>query len=229
MIFDHGSRRQAIVEAVLSDVFAGRLRSGQHLVTRELAQRFGVSDTPIREALVALAGIGVVELLPNRGAVVRSVTVKDVRDICQLRRALECEAVRSACGKIPADELTAMADEFRRLKTLAHDPQAKFSEQARAADSRLHDLVTHWSGNHYLASDLNRLKLLYRAFRDLNYNQDEVRNDRRRLLTEADEHLAIVEALANHDRRAAAQAMSRHVCSGAKYWCLAIKRGRKSG
>jgi DNA-binding GntR family transcriptional regulator len=223
MIFDHGSRRQAIVEAVLGDVFAGRLRSGQHLVTRELAQRFGVSDTPIREALVALAGIGVIELLPNRGAVVRSVTVKDVRDICQLRRALECEAVRIACGRVSADELASIGDELRHLQSLAHDRTAKFSEQARAADSRLHDLVMTSSGNHYLASDLNRLKLLYRAFRDLNYTQDEVRNDRRRLLEEAGEHLAIVDALVAGDRAAAVKAMSKHVRTGAKYWCQAIK------
>ena len=129
MNFDHGLRRQAIVEAVLTDVFAGRLRSGQHLVTRELAVRFGVSDTPIREALVALAGIGVIELLPNRGAVVRTVTSKDVRDICQVRRALECEAVRLACGRITAEELSTLAEELRGLKSLGGERNVRFAEK----------------------------------------------------------------------------------------------------
>ena len=92
---DHGLRRQAIVASLLTDVFQGRLRAGQHLVTRELAGRFGVSHTPIREALIALAGIGIIDLLPNRGAVVRRVTPRDVREICQVRRVLECEAVRA--------------------------------------------------------------------------------------------------------------------------------------
>ena len=55
-------------------------------------------------------------------------------------------------------------------------------------------------GNMYLAGDLNRFKLMYRAFRDLNYTRDEVRNDRRRLVEEADEHLAIVEAIAAGNR-----------------------------
>src|SRR5262249_8939914 len=86
---DHGLRRQAIVQSLLTDVFQGRLRAGQRLVTQDLAERFGVSHTPIREALIALAGIGIIDLLPNRGAVVRPVTAKDVREVCQVRRVLE--------------------------------------------------------------------------------------------------------------------------------------------
>src|SRR3954451_10838145 len=71
---DHGLRRRVIVQSLLVEVFQGRLRAGQHLVTQELADRFGVSPTPIREALIALEGIGIVDLLPNRGAVIRRVT-----------------------------------------------------------------------------------------------------------------------------------------------------------
>ena len=70
----------------MADVVHGRLRAGDHLVTQELAQRFGVSHTPIREALIALAGVGVIDLLPNRGAVVRRVSPKEVREVCQVRR-----------------------------------------------------------------------------------------------------------------------------------------------
>src|SRR5438105_15927582 len=112
---DHGLRRQTIVQSVLVDVFQGRMRAGQHLVTQELAVRFGVSHTPIREALIALVGIGIIDLLPNRGAVVRRVTVKDVREICQVRRALECEATRSACGRIDLAELDALATDIKKL------------------------------------------------------------------------------------------------------------------
>src|SRR5262245_47066401 len=53
--FDRGQRRQAIVESIIAEVLQGRLRAGQHLGTQELAERHGVSHTPIREALVALA------------------------------------------------------------------------------------------------------------------------------------------------------------------------------
>src|SRR6478609_9477011 len=100
---------------MLTEVFAGRMRAGQHLVTQDLAARFGVSHTPIREALIALAGIGIIDLLPNRGAVVRRVTARDVREICQVRRVLECEATRNACGRTDNAELEAMAVNFRGL------------------------------------------------------------------------------------------------------------------
>ena len=66
-------RRQAIVDCLLRDVFQGRLRAGQHLVTQAMADRFGVSHTPIREALIALAGIGIVDVVRQIRNLVREV------------------------------------------------------------------------------------------------------------------------------------------------------------
>ena len=64
-----------------------------------LAKRYQVSPTPIREALVALEANGILDLVPNCGAIVRKVTAADVREICQVRRALECEGfARRAAG-----------------------------------------------------------------------------------------------------------------------------------
>jgi DNA-binding GntR family transcriptional regulator len=194
------------------------------MVTQELASRFGVSHTPIREALIALAGVGVVDLLPNRGAIVRRVTSRDVREIMQVRRALECEATRLACGRISLKELHALADELRRLAALGSPLRARFVDQARGVDSRLHDLIAASSGNAFLAQELNRLKMLYRAFRDVSYSRHEQRNDYRRLAEEAREHLEIVEALVAHDRRRAVRAMTRHLRSGVKYWSRALPR-----
>jgi DNA-binding GntR family transcriptional regulator len=229
-----GQRRQAIVESLLAEVFSGQLRGGQHLVTQDLAERFGVSHTPIREALIALAGVGVVDLLPNRGALVRQVTAKDVREVCQVRRVLECEATRLACGRIELEALESIAAELRKLLGRASTQTAtngrgfsdvaksQFIEQARALDSRLHDLVAGSCGNDFLAAELSRLKLLFRAFRDVSWAYDKARSDYRRLAGECREHLAIVEALLADKPRDAAQAMSRHIRSGVKYWSRSI-------
>jgi DNA-binding GntR family transcriptional regulator len=219
---DHGLRRQTIVQSVLVDVFEGRLRAGQHLVTQELAGRFGVSHTPIREALIALSGIGIIDLLPNRGAVVRRVTARDVREICQVRRALECEATRNACGRIELEELAALAAAIKKLMAVKLASAARFIDQARVVDSRLHDLIASSCGNAFLAGELGRLKILFRSFRDVSYTRHEERNDLRRLAEEAHEHLAIVEALLAGNRREAARAMSRHIKSGVKYWSRAL-------
>ena len=221
--WDHGLRRQTIVESLLADVFQGRLRAGVHLTTQQLAERFGVSHTPIREALVSLAGIGIIDLLPNRGAIIRQVTTREVREICQVRRLLECAASRSACGRIGLRELQAVADDLRKLMA-ARPSGAAFVEEARAADSRLHDLIAASCGNTFLAKELSRLKTLFRAFRDVAWEHDEARNDYRRLSEEAHEHLAIVEALLAGDGKEASRAMSRHIRSGEKYWSRAIPR-----
>jgi DNA-binding GntR family transcriptional regulator len=222
---DHGLRRQAVVQSLISDVFQGRIRAGAHLVTQELAQRFGVSHTPVREALITLAGIGIIDLLPNRGAVVRRVTATDVREVCQVRRVLECLATRSACGRIDLRELHALAAELRRLLSARSLRGSRFIEEARAIDSRLHDRIAESCGNALLAKELGRLKLLFRAFRDVAWAHDEARNDYHRLAEEAHEHLAIVEGLLAGDDRAAARAMARHIRSGARYWSRAMPNG----
>jgi len=219
---DHGLRRQAIVESVLKDVVQGVLRPGQHLVAQALARRLGVSLTPVREALIALAGIGIVDLLPNRGAVVRRLTTRDIREVCAVRRVLECEAVRAACGRIDGGEMKALDEEMRRLVAVQPPRQASFIEEARAVDSRLHDAIARSCGNTLLAKEIGRLTILFRAFRDVAWECEAARCDYRRLAAEAHEHLAIVEALMAGDRRAASRAMARHIHSGMKYWCRAL-------
>lgn len=219
-------RRRAVVEDLLREVVQGQLRPGQHLVTRALAERFGVSHTPIREALIALAGIGVVDLLPNRGAIVRRVAPSEVREICQVRRALECEAVRGACGRIDEAALSALSESFRGLLARTSAFSVSLIDEARAADSRLHDLISTSSGNAFLAKEIGRLKVLFRAFRDAAWAKEEVRNESQRIAEEAREHLAIIDALAADDRRSAVSAMSRHILSGSRYWCRTLPEPR---
>lgn len=219
---DHGQRRRTIVESLLTEVFQGEFQAGQHLVTQELADRFGVSHTPIREALITLAGIGVIDLVPNRGAIVRRVSSREVREVCQVRKALECEATRSACGRIEQSQLQALATDLKRLTSPTSRTGARFIAKAREVDSRLHDLIASSCGNVFLAKELNRLKILFRTFRDLSWEHDSVRQDYHRLTEEAHEHLAVVEALLAGDRAEASRAMSRHIRSGIKHWSKAL-------
>jgi DNA-binding GntR family transcriptional regulator len=135
-------------------VFAGNLRSGQRLIVQQLARTYEVSPTPVREALVELARLGLVDLLPNRGAIVRPVGPAEVGEISQIRRLLETEAARNACGRIPPDELSALDRELRRLEALPRD-QA-WDRDARAADTRLHGLIAESCGNLRLAVEIGQ-------------------------------------------------------------------------
>jgi DNA-binding GntR family transcriptional regulator len=141
-----------------------------------------------------------------------------VREICQVRRVLECEATRGACGRVDAAALATLGADLRRL--IAHPPAAAGGgiETSRALDSRLHDLIAASSGNQFLAHELGRLKILFRVCRDMIYMYDTTRMASGRFLNEACEHLAIVEALSACDRRAAVRAMSNHILKSLQHW-----------
>jgi len=216
--WDHGQRRQTIVEYLLKEILHGRLRSGQRLVTRTLSADLGVGQTPIREALITLAGIGVVEIRPNRGAIVRTLRPREVRDIYLVRRALECEATRTACGRVEDEDLRSLAADIRGLIETTANDRDRLIERCRSIDNRLHNLIAQGSGNIFLKDELDRLKLLYRAFRDSSYEQEGPLDNFLRKDVEAREHLAIVEALLARDRAASVRAMSRHIISSIKYF-----------
>jgi DNA-binding GntR family transcriptional regulator len=214
--FDHGLRRQSVVRAVLTDIFHGHLRAGQRLVTESLATRFGVSHTPIREALIELRGLGVVDLLPNRGGVVREVTPQNVKEVCQVRKVLECEAVRGAARNADLGCVAAVAAEVRAVAAAPADP--KTVARAREVDNHLHELIRESCGNGFLAAELERLRTLFRTFRDVTWDLEVARSDFHRIAVEAAEHLAITDAIGARDSRAAAAAMTAHMRSGVLYW-----------
>ena len=155
---------------------------------------------------------------PNCGAVVRVLRPREVRDIYVVRRALECEAVRTACSRISAEELRSLAAELGTLIESDGADRDRLVEKARSLDNRLHDLIAKDCGNTFLTQELNRLKLLYRAFRDSAYEEEGALNNYLRKDIEAREHLTIVEAMLARDRGAAVRAMSRHVLSARKYF-----------
>ncbi len=214
--------RHKIVETLLADIFSGHLEAGRQLFTQELADRFNVSHTPIREALISLAGIGIIDLIPNRTAIVRGVTPAEVREVLQVRRALECEAIRLACGRIPLDALQELWVQIEPLTKPDLSQPTLLVEHVRHVDSRLHDLIADSCGNRLLASELNRLKILFRAFRDASWSEYESRNDFRRVADEAYEHLVILDALRAANRSAASRAMARHLRGGVKDWTYAL-------
>jgi DNA-binding GntR family transcriptional regulator len=103
---------EAIVAAMRHAIILGELRPGLHLEEPALAEKFGVSRIPVREALTRLAHEGLVRIEPRRGAFVVGVTEADIRDIYELRSVIEGHAIRRATGRVDAAGLV-------RLRTLA--------------------------------------------------------------------------------------------------------------
>jgi DNA-binding GntR family transcriptional regulator len=210
---NHGLKRQAVAERLLESVFKRQFAPQARLRVEPLAEQLGVSVTPVREALVELAGIGIVELQPNRGAVLRPFGPQQLREICHLRRILEGEAARSACGRIAPHELRMLAAELRRLVAAPRSPQ--WSAETRLYDTQVHELIAAHCGSERLAYEIGRYKVLFRALRDVRHQRRQSRADFQQM-EENSEHLAIVEALLADQKDEAAVAMSRHILSAAE-------------
>jgi DNA-binding GntR family transcriptional regulator len=163
----------------------------------------------VRESLVELAGFGVVELLLNRGAVVKPFGPHELSEMSQVRRVLEAEATRCACGRIDRAEATELYGELRQLKSLNLDEHR--DHLARKADNRLHELIAGSCGNMRLAGEIRRYLSLFRVLRNVSHLRDAW--DDYRHSDDVPEHLEIAEALLASKANAAAQAMDNHLRS----------------
>ena len=210
---EHGSRRTRVCTSLLRDIFAGRRKAGERLKVGALSRSLGVSATPVREALVELAAAGVVELPPRRAAVILPFGPRQLREICHLRRVLEAEATRCACGRLTPVELRDLADGLARQ--IRAPRNARWSEETRRLDSRLHELVAARCGNERLARELDRYRVLYRTLRDLRHERSAARADYARMEENA-EHLAVVRALQHGQAERAAGAMGAHIEEAAR-------------
>lgn len=121
------SRTEAVLAAIKHAILAGEMRPGQSLVESELAQRLGVSKTPVREALKTLAGAGLVTMSPYRGAAVRTIGPATAAALYDLRLLLEPEAVRRAVRA--ADVAGPAADALARADAAAGEAQRSLANR----------------------------------------------------------------------------------------------------
>lgn len=179
---------------------------GERLRVDEIAGQLGVSRTPVIEALKRLEGEGLVEIRPRKGTFVTELSVRDIEEIFDLRRALECSA-----GEVAAKRITG--DELRHLEALAAVDAARTAEDAIAherANEQFHRLIVEASRNRRLIrmyDELNALVHIVRIHRQ--------RGDwKHRVRRAASEHRAIVEALQKGDVAATIGAISAHLIRG---------------
>lgn len=200
-----GAFRHEVVNRLLSEIFQGKIPPGQRLRVMKLAEQLGISSTPIRESLVELESIGVIEFIHNRGAVVKPWGAQQLREIYQLRRILESEAARAACGHVPP----AVLDDLRKevLDLMENERAKNWSVREMAADNRLHGMISSCCGSARLAEEIGRYEILVQAVREI------IGSDRTAQQRASREHLAILEAMAANQPDRAAAAMADHIAN----------------
>ncbi|MFF0712027.1 GntR family transcriptional regulator [Streptomyces bauhiniae] len=146
-----GSVRERVLAALRQDIIAGRLGPGDRLVERELADRYGVSRVPVREAIRALVGEGFVLFESARRTVVRRLTPDDVRELFELREALEVYAAGLAASRATPE---ALEDLRALLAEAATATEAGEAEAITDVNTRFHDRILATAGNGLLISVL---------------------------------------------------------------------------
>src|SRR5262249_46757327 len=195
-------RRQTIADQVCAflrrEIVVGQLLPRTLLSEQDLSQRFGVSRTPIREALIKLAQDGLVEIFPQYGSFVAPIKLRDVFDSQFVREALECAAVGRAAERIDAAQSATLTEILRRQRQAMRgaDSAAFFT-----ADEAMHAEIMKIAGHANVWRQVENAKL----------QMDRVRHMRmrgpRRLSVVFAEHRAVVERLAAHDAAGAIEAM----------------------
>lgn len=146
--------RDVVFKTLRQAILKGELEPGERLMEIQLAERLGVSRTPIREAIRKLELEGLVLMIPRRGAEVAEITEKSMRDVLEVRRALEVLAVSLSCDRISGEQIEALkevAEEFDR--SLTSDDVTRTAE----ADVHFHDIIYRSTDNQRLIQLLSNL------------------------------------------------------------------------
>ncbi len=197
----HGATVAFIVERLRDDILAGRLAPGSRLVECELTARFSVSRGPVREALRRLAAEGLIEHWPHRGAHVRRLTARAIRELFQIRVEMEALAARLAAESDDAEARDRFAGAIRPI----FDARRRQTPDYRAENAAFHDAMMALAGNLQLRELSARLHLPLIMAQVGDILTAEALEDSVR------EHRAIAAAILERDPEAAAAQMRAHL------------------
>lgn len=194
--------RDVVFNTLRQAILRGELKPGERLMEIQLANKLGVSRTPIREAIRKLELEGLVLMIPRKGAEVAEITEKNLRDVLEVRRALEELAVRLTCERITKEQI-------EELKVAAREFEAatKSSDVTKIAeaDVRFHDVI-------YLATDNERLIQLLNNLREQMYRYRVEYLKRKEVYPKLiKEHEEIIQAISDGEKDAACQMVCEHV------------------
>ena len=194
--------RDVVFNTLRQAIRKGELAPGERLMEIQLAEKLGVSRTPIREAIRKLELEGLVLMIPRKGAEVAKISEKSLRDVLEVRRSLEELAIELACQRMSEDDMAELERMQGNFKSAIDRGEAMSIAQS---DEQYHDVIYQGTRNDKLVQMLGNLREQMYRYR-LEYIKDE---DKRQVLLVEHEH--ILNALKNRNIAEAKKAAREHI------------------
>lgn len=193
-----------VESALKEEIISGRLLPGQRIDLARLAQSWNVSPTPLRDAVRSLDTQGLVEISPRKGVFVAATDRKALKEIFELRVALECAATELATPIVPREAAEDALGRYQRARDAASERERQ--KALSAIDNLIHDLIIRNCGN-------TRLKRIMDGLRDhVRWSQQTIIARVREPFNETlPEHIRICEAVVARDVAGAVAAMREHL------------------
>lgn len=198
--------RDVVFNTLRKAILDGSLKPGERLMEVHLADKLGVSRTPIREAIRKLELEGLVVMMPRRGAQVARISEKSLQDVLEVRRALDILIAELACERITDEQLSRLNeaakvfDDCTTYKGIEID-----TAQLAKADVNFHDIIMEATGNARLKSLVNNLAEQMYRYRFVYLMDNSIHKNL------IEEHMEIYEAILNRDKKAAKEAARKHI------------------
>lgn len=194
--------RDIVFNTLRQAILKGELAPGERLMEVSLAQKLGVSRTPVREAIRKLELEGLVMMIPRRGAEVAKISEKNLRDVLEVRRGLEDLTMELACQRITENQIL----ELKKANVDFENSLTSNDVTAIAeADERFHEIIYKACGNDKLVQVLSNIKEQMYRYR-LEYIKDGAKRSRL-----VEEHKKIVGALERRNMQEAKEFMRDHI------------------
>ena len=194
--------RDVVFNTLRQAILRGELKPGERLMEIALANRLGVSRTPVREAIRMLELEGLVNMIPRKGAQVAQITEQDLNDVLEVRLGLEELAVRFACERITDEEIKELGLAVKEFEKKMKEDD--LSAQAEA-DVKFHEIIYGATHNRRLVQIINNIRDQMYRYR-IEYLKDV---ESRKTLVK--EHYEICDALNHRDAESAVEKMCIHI------------------
>ena len=213
------SMRDQIYEVLRESIIKNDYTPNSVLPIDRMAEDFGVSATPVREALVRLEAEGLVTLIPNKGAMVTDIQAEDILNNWEMRQLLEPYAAGKSTSLIPASEIEGIRAEISDMK------QSPFNnDRYVACDTRMHEILYIHLPNIFLKDTIRRVHQMSIRIR---YFPEDSKSMHKQAVNEVfSEHLAIIDALETRDAARIIETVQVHLRNGEKRAMAALLRKR---